>query len=264
MKPELTPEERELLKNKDKESEAEAQEYLQATAPGPIKDMLLGIVARAAQGKPPASPTLGNKPRRRGRVENVPALFLEDDMEARPPVVLVPNQVTRAVPAFNQQVAEWQAGNLLIPGWLFYGDYGRGKSSVAIEIMRYAAKHHGQRCRYEKAQAILGRVKETYSEDIRTTEREVINKYTEYNILTVDEVGAQYATEAERNIITWIFVARYEAMRPTIFTSNLDPTTPEGRARLTACLGERVIARLKGWTIDAGQWGGNLRDRSTP
>ena len=253
---------RDFLRKKNEELKAKTIANLKENAPVGIKDALVGMMERVAVDEIPRPRTPGTSGRR-GVVENIPRLFLEDDMgDSRKPILRVPDQVTRAAVELNQETIAWHDNKSAFPGWLIHGPYGVGKSGVAIEVMRFASRQYGCRCRFEKVQALLSRVKETFSDDSGMKEREVVAFYTGYDILMIDEVGAQWATEAERNILYWIVVGRYEALRPTIFTTNYDPGATDGRHQLTECLGSRVIARFKENLVDAGKWGGNLRDRS--
>lgn len=250
---------KEYLVKKNEELKAKAIANLKANAPAGIKDVLVGMMERVAVDEVPQPRQPGNSGTR-GRVDNVPALFQADDMTDPLKLVLrVPTQVTTAAVALNQELMEWNAKKSALPGWLIHGPYGVGKTGVAIEAMRFAAKEFKACCRFEKVQAMLARVKETFGDESGTKERDVVAFYTGFDLLTVDEVGAQWATEAERNIIYWIVVGRYEALRPTIFTTNFDPNTEDGRQQLADCLGDRVIARFKEHLVDAGKWGENLR-----
>ena len=59
------------------------------------------------------------------------------------------------------------------------------------------------------------------------------------DLLIIDEIGVQFGSEFEKNLIFDILNERYENRRPTLLLSNL--TVPEVRA----FLGERIYDRLK-------------------
>lgn len=255
----MTEEDKDFLRKKNEELKAKAIADLKENAPAGIKDVLVGVMERVAADETP-QPRVPGSSGRRGKVDNVPAIFAEDDMtDPIKPVLRVPSQVTTAAVTLNQELMDWQANKSALPGWLIHGPYGVGKTGVAIEAMRFAAKEFKCRCRFEKVQAMLARVKETFGDESGMKERDVVAFYTGFDVLTIDEVGAQWATEAERNIIYWIVVGRYEALRPTIFTTNYDPNAEDGRQKLADCLGDRVIARFKDHLVDATGWGDNLR-----
>lgn len=258
----MTESDKDFLKQRGEEQKIKTIADLKANAPVGIRDALVGMMERVAVDEIPRPRTPGTSGQH-GKVENVPAMFREDDMsDPLKPVLNVPDQVTRAAVELNQETIAWHDNKSAFPGWLIHGPYGVGKSGVAVEVMRFAARQYGCRCRFEKVQALLSHVKETFGDDSGMKEREVVAFYTGYDILMIDEVGAQWATEAERNILYWIVVGRYEALRPTIFTTNYDPDTTDGREQLVECLGNRVITRFKENLVDASKWGGNLRDKS--
>ena len=249
-------EDQEFLRKKEQEGKKEIEQELdKAAVPEDIKEKLKSLVERAYEGKPALPTQIHSQGRKKGRVENVPPIFkenTEDDPTA------VPEQVDNKVAKYTAVLTRWIDYDEPLPGLLFYGDFGVGKTSMAIELMRYAAKTWKCNCRYEKVQTVLAKVKETYDGN-GLRERDVVDYYKRFDILTIDEIGAQYASEAERNILYWIVVSRYELMRPTFFTTNYDPTSAEGREALYACLGERICDRFKAHLVDSGAWGGNLR-----
>jgi len=71
------------------------------------------------------------------------------------------------------------------------------------------------------------------------SEDEAIAFFVAPDLLVLDEIGVQYGSETEKNILFEIVNERYEAMKPTILISNLAMTT------LTEYAGERVIDRMK-------------------
>ena len=66
----------------------------------------------------------------------------------------------------------------------------------------------------------------------------MIKKYAEIDLLIIDEVGIQYATDNAGRVITEIVNARYENELPTIFISNLSLD------KFSAVMGNRVMSRM--------------------
>jgi DNA replication protein DnaC len=68
---------------------------------------------------------------------------------------------------------------------------------------------------------------------------EVLEKLSRLDLLVLDEVGVSFGTEPEKVQLFNVINGRYNQVRPTIVTSNLDV------AGMTAYLGERSMDRLK-------------------
>lgn len=82
-------------------------------------------------------------------------------------------------------------------------------------------------------------VKDTYRRDSDTSESEIIKRLAFPHLLIIDEIGVQYGSDAEKNILFDIINERYESLRPTILISNLN------LPKLAEYAGDRVIDRMK-------------------
>ena len=82
-------------------------------------------------------------------------------------------------------------------------------------------------------------VKDTFRRDSGRAEQEVLSHFAAPELLILDEIGVQYGSDTEKNILFEIVNERYEALKPTILISNL------ARLALTEYAGERVIDRMK-------------------
>jgi DNA replication protein DnaC len=142
------------------------------------------------------------------------------------------------------------------PGTILHGKLGRGKTSAAIEVMRLF-EGAGVSSLFEVLYDMVGQVKSTWGKDI--DERDAIKRFVTPALLVIDEVGVQFDTEAERNILYSIIVTRHNKCLPTIMTTNDDLDTTDGVADFSASVGTRIINRFDGYTINATAWGGNIR-----
>lgn len=70
------------------------------------------------------------------------------------------------------------------------------------------------------------------------TEQDVIRKYTRYNILVVDDIGAEKSSDYTQAVIYSILNKRYEDMKPTIITTNLSS------GDITGSYGSRILSRI--------------------
>jgi DNA replication protein DnaC len=83
------------------------------------------------------------------------------------------------------------------------------------------------------------RVKDTWTKGSAETETQAIAAMTYPDLLILDEVGVQFGSEFEKNIMFDVLNERYEKRRPTILLSNLT------KDELVGFLGERVYDRMK-------------------
>lgn len=93
-------------------------------------------------------------------------------------------------------------------------------------------------CKYINTYDLFMEIKETYNKNSSETEREVIDIYTNTEILIIDEVGAQSGSDYEVTTMFRIINARYENMKPTFLISNLSEED------LSQYIGERTIDRF--------------------
>lgn len=120
-------------------------------------------------------------------------------------------------------------------GLIFSGSPGTGKSHLAAAIMQALIPEYS--CLYTTVSDIILDVRDTWSGEKST--KQIIEVFTSVDLLTIDEVGAQYGTDSERNTLHDILDKRYRDKKPVIVITN---QTGEG---FRACLGDPVLDRLK-------------------
>lgn len=122
---------------------------------------------------------------------------------------------------------------------LFLGTVGTGKTHLAAGIALHLATEGKFRPLYTTAQRAIRRVKDTWDRGATESEAAAIAALAEPDLLVLDEVGVQFGSEAERNILFDVLNERYERRRSTIIASNLLLDA------VTVFLGERIIDRLR-------------------
>lgn len=121
---------------------------------------------------------------------------------------------------------------------LLLGGVGTGKTHLACGI-GHAFIAQGRAVKYIRARDMIGLLRDTWRRDSEKTERQVLTALWEVDLLIVDEVGAQFDTDAERQQLFDVFDGRYERMNPTIVVSNLSASG------LMKAIGERSFDRLR-------------------
>ncbi|MCE9565827.1 MAG: ATP-binding protein [Planctomycetes bacterium] len=119
------------------------------------------------------------------------------------------------------------------------GNTGTGKTHLACAIARSAIETHGKTAVYLTVGRAFRMVKDTYRRESRKSEEEALSFFGKPDLLILDEVGVQYGSDTEKNILFEIVNERYEAMKPTILISNL------ALSALAEYAGDRVLDRMK-------------------
>jgi DNA replication protein DnaC len=119
------------------------------------------------------------------------------------------------------------------------GTTGTGKTHLSAALSYYLIENYQTKVLYTKAFDVLREVKETYNKKAAMTFSDVQKKHAQVELLIIDEVGVQFGTETEKQILFEIINERYENLRPTILVTNLSLTN------LKEFAGDRVIDRMK-------------------
>lgn len=122
---------------------------------------------------------------------------------------------------------------------LLLGDVGTGKTHLAASIANQVVRETKFTAVYTTASTIVRHVKSTFDKESDLTEGQVYALYSTMDLLVIDEVGVQNATEFELTVMFEVVNSRYEEMMPTMVISN------RSIADLPKYLGDRVVDRLR-------------------
>jgi DNA replication protein DnaC len=120
---------------------------------------------------------------------------------------------------------------------LLTGNAGTGKTHLAIAILKTVTRQ-GFTARYSTVYECIETIRATWRSETER-ESEVIKRFTQVDLLVLDEVGVQYGKEAEQVEMFKILNKRYEAVLPTVVISNL------ALDEVTRYLGARAFDRLR-------------------
>jgi len=121
-------------------------------------------------------------------------------------------------------------------GLFLFGKAGTGKTHLAVKI---AQEVKSLRVRFIKVPRLLLELKSNF--DGKGWENEqIIDRLANVDLLILDDLGAEKASEWVAETIFVLIDERYGNMRPTIITSNLSPD------ELVERLGDRIFSRIAG------------------
>jgi len=120
---------------------------------------------------------------------------------------------------------------------IFVGKPGTGKTHLAIGIALSIMQQQRSTV-FVTVQRLIRRVKDSWHTKAET-ESEVIDAFASPDLLILDEVGVQFGSEFEKQLLFDVLNERYEKLKPSILLSNIPSE------QLGDYLGERVTDRLR-------------------
>ncbi|MDK4689672.1 ATP-binding protein [Kingella negevensis] len=148
-------------------------------------------------------------------------------------------QQIRNVEAVKDYAYEFTRGTHSGRNLAMLGNAGTGKTHLACAIGNHVIRNCGGQARFSSVAEINRLVREAKSYSSTVSESEVIEAFSAYDLLIIDEVGVQSGTEAESRALFDVFNERYQNLKPTILISNLDA------ADFVAAVGNRIADRIK-------------------
>lgn len=156
-----------------------------------------------------------------------------DTFEAKTPAQQVALDFAKGYAAnFTQALKTGQSA-------LFVGNPGTGKTHLAVGIGLRIMGAENRTVLFTTVMRAIRRVKDSWSRESSESESQAIAALAFPDLLILDEVGIQFGSDFERNILFDVFNERYEKRKPTIVLSNL------GKDDLIKFLGARVYDRLR-------------------
>ncbi|MDI3399642.1 ATP-binding protein [Pseudomonas sp. V88_4] len=122
---------------------------------------------------------------------------------------------------------------------LLCGNVGNGKTHLASSIVQHVIRQHRAVAVITTAAEVIRVFKRSMDRNAGYTEGEVLDELASFDLLVIDEVGAQKGSEYELGLLHEIIDRRYQLVRPTVMVSNLPANT------LGQFIGERALDRLR-------------------
>uniref|UniRef100_A0A3B0MQH3 DNA replication protein DnaC n=1 Tax=Arsenophonus endosymbiont of Trialeurodes vaporariorum TaxID=235567 RepID=A0A3B0MQH3_9GAMM len=98
-------------------------------------------------------------------------------------------------------------------GLVMCGKPGTGKNHLALSIAKHVINEHQNSALFTTVLRIAREFKSTWSKNAECSEAEVIKRYTQPDLLIIDEVGVQFGSDTEKLILFEVINTRYESMK---------------------------------------------------
>lgn len=116
--------------------------------------------------------------------------------------------------AFAQQII-----SNLHPNLLLIGTPGTGKTHLSSSVIRNILQHSRRSARYTTSANIAQKMMDTWTDTSRS-ENEVINYFSSFDLLVIDEYGLHDRHEKRLELVHKILYSRYDSMKSTLLISN--------------------------------------------
>ncbi len=147
--------------------------------------------------------------------------------------------------AYRKALKFVEAFPVVEKGLLLHGPQGVGKTHLAVGVLKEVIRSKGARGFFYETREFLRLVRDTYNRSVNETEMSVLEPVLNAELLVLDDLGAERTSEWVQETIGLVVNTRYNAKRPTIFTSNLLDTPDNTDPRSFICqLGARTRSRL--------------------
>lgn len=125
----------------------------------------------------------------------------------------------------------------LQPNLILIGTPGTGKTHLSASIIRNVLHNSMKSARYSTSAEIAQKMMDTWADSCRS-EQEVIDHFTSFDLLIIDEYGLHDRHEKRLEMVHKVLYSRYDNMKSTLLISNFT------LQKMQQDLGARLWSRL--------------------
>ncbi|MBV4459191.1 ATP-binding protein [Pseudomonas sp. COR58] len=119
------------------------------------------------------------------------------------------------------------------------GNVGNGKTHLACSIVQAVIRKHGAQAVIVTAAEIIRVFKGAMDRGAEYSDRDVLDELAAFDLLVIDEIGAQSGSAYELSVLHEVIDRRYQFVLPTVVVSNV------AAAELARYIGDRGLDRLR-------------------
>lgn len=136
-------------------------------------------------------------------------------------------------------------------GLMFIGQAGRGKTHLAVGVLRALIEEKGCQGFFCDYADLLKQIQNSYNPRSDTTEFELLRPVIEAEVLVLDDLGSAKPTTWVLDTVGQVLNARYNHKRTTIITTNF-PNAAPGRGAIATelVLGDRIGERMRSRLVE--------------
>lgn len=148
-------------------------------------------------------------------------------------------------------------------GLMFVGPAGRGKTHLAVGVLRALIEEKGCAGLFVDYGDLLKQIQNSYNPRSETTEHELFRPVLEAEVLVLDDLGSTKPTAWVWDTVAHVLNARYNHKRTTLITTNFANRPPAAGGpkedTLGDRIGERMRSRLAEMCLCVEVWGEDFR-----
>jgi DNA replication protein DnaC len=147
-------------------------------------------------------------------------------------------------------------------GLMFVGMAGRGKTHLAVGVLRALIEEKGCQGLFSDYGDLLKQIQNSYNSRSETTEFELLRPVMEAEVLVLDDLGSTKPTAWVWDTVAQVLNARYNHKRTTIITTNFSNRPPASGGKedtLGDRIGERMRSRLAEMCVSIEVQGADFR-----
>jgi DNA replication protein DnaC len=130
-------------------------------------------------------------------------------------------------------------------GLMFVGQAGRGKTHLAVGVLRALIEEKGCEGLFCDYGDLLKQIQNSYNPRSETSEYELLDPVLEAQVLVLDDLGSAKPTTWVLDTVAHVLNSRYSKKRTTIITTNFpNKPVPRGKTQADPTLGDRIGDRM--------------------
>jgi DNA replication protein DnaC len=122
-------------------------------------------------------------------------------------------------------------------GLMFIGDSGRGKTHLAVGVIKELMLEKKVPCTFCDYRELLKNIQDSYNPNVATTELSILRPIFDVEVLLLDDLGAVKPTDWIWDTVSLVLNSRYNENKTTVITTNFENESASNEPENTSQLG---------------------------